>query len=332
MTHDLVNGILRAALDLLGNQLQTRLLLRRQHRHAVIEENDRSVGQSGFVGGDNRCDGSSCRGIGGGVLSGGSLRLSGGELLSQLGVLKLGGFDSGHACGNGVLERLNVGSRIARYAALPAALVKAVGEARSSAEAEQVGTVRLRGAYARRRQHAFQLDIEVERTRQAELVEQTVRERESLMRAGHIVLLALVREVRSQITETYERHQIIGPVVAVTARPVREVKHKVGMHEEVRPLEFAQIGVIVGKLTALQLQTHTYYRMHPFYKRKVRFESETFSERPRIGTVRQGSAYTAAQRHLPVIPKSIGHKTCKTRFFGRLLRPCRRRECHDRKN
>ena len=41
---------------------------------------------------------------------------------------------------------------------------KAVGEARSSAEAEQVGTVRLRGAYARRRQPAFQLDIEVERT------------------------------------------------------------------------------------------------------------------------------------------------------------------------
>lgn len=35
------------------------------------------------------------RGISGGVLSGGSLRLSGGELLGQLGVLKLGGFDSG---------------------------------------------------------------------------------------------------------------------------------------------------------------------------------------------------------------------------------------------
>ena len=54
MAHDLVNHVLRAVLDLLGHQLEAGLLLRGQPRHAVIEEDDRSIGCNLLLGGNGR--------------------------------------------------------------------------------------------------------------------------------------------------------------------------------------------------------------------------------------------------------------------------------------
>ena len=163
MAHDLVNHVLRAVLDLLGHQLEAGLLLRGQPRHAVIEEDDRSIGCNLLLGGNDGSGrgGSSCRSCG--IGRGGELGLRGGKLLCQLGILDLHGGGSGHAGGYGVLESLDVRNGIARNTALPAALVKAVGETCRSAEAEQVGAVHRNGADPRRRYQPFEFDIEIER-------------------------------------------------------------------------------------------------------------------------------------------------------------------------
>ena len=72
MAHDLVNHVLRAVLDLLGHQLEAGLLLRGQPRHAVIEEDDRSIGCNLLLGGNDGSGrgGSSCRSCGIGLAAG----------------------------------------------------------------------------------------------------------------------------------------------------------------------------------------------------------------------------------------------------------------------
>lgn len=149
--------------------------------------------------------------------------------------------------GYGVLESLDVRNGIARNTALPAALVKAVGETCRSAEAEQVGAVHRNGADPRRRYQPFEFDIEIERRRNAELVEPAQSERERLVRTRTVVLVALVGEVRGHISETGERHGIVGSVFTVTPCPVGEVEHEIGMHEQIGPFRLAQHIVEIGE-------------------------------------------------------------------------------------
>ena len=328
MAHDLVNHVLRAVLDLLGHQLEAGLLLRGQPRHAVIEEDDRSIGCNLLLGGNDGSGrgGSSCRSCG--IGRGGELGLRGGKLLCQLGILDLHGGGSGHAGGYGVLESLDVRNGIARNTALPAALVKAVGETCRSAEAEQVGAVHRNGADPRRRYQPFEFDIEIERRRNAELVEPAQSERERLVRTRTVVLVALVGEVRGHISETGERHGIVGSVFTVTPCPVGEVEHEIGMHEQIGPFRLAQHIVEIGEPAALQLEAHTGHRMEPFGKAEVSLEIDTVAETPLVGTVGKGRTGTASKRNFPVIPETVRHETGKARFFGRILRPHRRSQCH----
>ena len=49
---------------------------------------------------------------------------------------------------------------------------------------------------------------------------------------------------------------------------------------------------------------------------------------PLVGTVGKGRTGTASQRNFPVIPETVRHETGEARFFGRVLRPHRRSQCH----
>ena len=328
MAHDLVNGIFRTALDLLGNQFEAGLLLRRQPRHAVIEEDNRSVGYRLLFGGNyrsgGRCGSRCCRGVG----RGGEFSLRGGKLLRQLGILDLHGGGRRHACRYGVLERLNVGGGVPGHAALPAAFIEAVGEARRSAETEHVGAVHGNGAHPRRRNQPLQLDVEVERRRKTEFVEPAEGEGERLVRARQVVLVARVGEVRRHVSETGERHGIIGAVFTVTAHPVGEVEHEVRVYEQVGPCHLALRRIVIREPAALQLNAHTGHRMEPFGEPEISLEIDSVAETARVGSVGKCRTGTGANRYFPVIPETVRYETGEARFFRRVLRPRRRSQCH----
>ena len=85
--------------------------------------------------------------------------------------------------------------------------------------------------------------------------------------------MALVGEVRGHISETGERHGIVGSVFTVTPCPVGEVEHEIGMHEQIGPFRLAQHIVEIGEPAALQLEAHTGHRMEPFGKAEVGLEN-----------------------------------------------------------
>ena len=68
--------------------------------------------------------------------------------------------------------------------------------------------------------------------------------------------------------------------------------------------------------------------MEPFGKAEVGLEVNTVAETPLVGTVGKGRTGTASQRNFPVIPETVRHETGEARFFGRVLRPHRRSQCH----
>ena len=265
---------------------------------------------------------------GGSGFSGVGLGLGSLQSVGQIRILRPGGFEGGIARSHCILESADVVGRIARNAALPATLVEAVGDTSRSGKSGQIRTVHLRRANARLGEQPLEFDIEIERRRNAELVEPAQSERERLVRTRTVVLVALVGEVRGHISETGERHGIVGSVFTVTPCPVGEVEHEIGMHEQIGPFRLAQHIVEIGEPAALQLEAHTGHRMEPFGKAEVGLEIDTVAETPLVGTVGKGRTGTASKRNFPVIPETVRHETGKARFFGRILRPHRRSQCH----
>ena len=266
---------------------------------------------------------------GGSGFSGVGLGLGSLQSVGQIRILRPGGFEGGIARSHCILESADVVGRIARNAALPATLVEAVGDTSRSGKSGQIRTVHLRRANARLGEQPLEFDIEIECGRQAELAEQTRREGELLARTGCILTLATVREVRSHVTETGERHGIPRTVSTVTADPVRGVNHEIQVSEHVRPRHLADLGIEIVEPSALQLSAHTEDRMHPLRHRQVALETETVAPRAGVTAVGEGCAGSETGRNLPIIPESVRHESGNTRLLRRSFGKCGRGESHE---
>ena len=219
----------------------------------------------------------------------------------------------------GILEGLDVGHRISRQAPRPRTLVEAVRKSCRCRKPEEVRAVERHRSVGRTHQHALELDVEIEGPRNAELVEKTRGHGKSLTRARQVVGLALVGEVRGHVSETGERHGIIGTILTVSADPVREVDHGVGVCEQVGPGHLPSHGIEVVEPPALQLGAHAHDRMDPFRDRKVPLESEAILPGSEVVPVREGRAAARPERDLPVVPEAVGHEPRETGLFRHIL-------------